>query len=171
MDQKTNPLLPGLIPVTERLPGKLTAFETDYGRGILRLTVDVPLEDNPGVPLDKPARLVLGDTALVPRTELEEARAEVETSAWLIEQQRTILNGVALALKGAPGPLTIHSHHDLAEVAAATVALAAELARGWRQTCMLASTPFPPLLARPDVAALFAQHELPATEAGEVPHE
>ena len=40
----------------------------------------------------------------------------------LLARQRAILTGVANALRGDPGPLASHSHHDLAERAAAVVA-------------------------------------------------
>jgi len=40
----------------------------------------------------------------------------------LLARQHAILTGVADALRGDPGPLASHSHHDLAERAAATVA-------------------------------------------------
>jgi hypothetical protein len=44
-------------------------------------------------------------------------RAEVEAVHELVSRQVKILNGVARALKGESEPLTLHSHHDLAEVA------------------------------------------------------
>ena len=43
----------------------------------------------------------------------------------LLARQHAILTGVADALRGDPGPLASHSHHDLAERAAAMVALLA----------------------------------------------
>jgi hypothetical protein len=55
-----------------------------------------------------------------PRTELDQLDA-------LLARQHAILTGVADALRGDPGPLASHSHHDLAERAAATVAEAAQM--------------------------------------------
>ena len=49
-------------------------------------------------------------------------RAEVDHLDALLARQHAILTGVANALRGDPGPLASHSHHDLAERAAATVA-------------------------------------------------
>lgn len=43
----------------------------------------------------------------------------------LLARQHAILTGVADALRGDPGPLASHSHHDLAERAAAVVAMLA----------------------------------------------
>ena len=43
----------------------------------------------------------------------------------LLARQHAILTGVANALRGDPGPIASHSHHDLAERAAAMVALLA----------------------------------------------
>jgi len=40
----------------------------------------------------------------------------------ILARQRAILTGVANAIRGDPGPLASHSHHDLAERAAAVVA-------------------------------------------------
>ena len=50
---------------------------------------------------------------------------EVDYLDALLARQHTILTGVANALRGDPGPLASHSHHDLAERAAAMVALLA----------------------------------------------
>ena len=50
---------------------------------------------------------------------------EVEYLDALLARQHAILTGVADALRGDPGPLASHSHHDLAERAAAVVALLA----------------------------------------------
>jgi len=47
----------------------------------------------------------------------------------LLARQRAILTGVANALRGDPGPLASHSHHDLAERAAAVVAALAVATR------------------------------------------
>jgi len=47
----------------------------------------------------------------------------------LLARQHAILTGVADALRGDPGPLASHSHHDLAERAAATVAALAVATR------------------------------------------
>ena len=49
-------------------------------------------------------------------------RAEIDHLDALLARQRAILTGVANALRGDPGPLASHSHHDLAERAAAVVA-------------------------------------------------
>ena len=50
---------------------------------------------------------------------------EVDELHAIVARQRTILTGVANALRGEPGPLASHGHHDLAERAAAMVALLA----------------------------------------------
>ena len=50
---------------------------------------------------------------------------EVDYLDELLSRQHAILTGVANALRGDPGPLASHSHHDLAELAAAMVALLA----------------------------------------------
>jgi hypothetical protein len=47
---------------------------------------------------------------------------EVDYLDALLSRQSAILTGVADALRGDPGPLASHSHHDLAERAAAVVA-------------------------------------------------
>ncbi len=47
---------------------------------------------------------------------------EVDALESLVARQRDILTGVANALRGDPGPLASHSHHDLAERAAQIVA-------------------------------------------------
>jgi hypothetical protein len=47
---------------------------------------------------------------------------EVDYLDALLARQHEILTGVANALRGDPGPLASHSHHDLAERAAAVVA-------------------------------------------------
>ena len=54
-------------------------------------------------------------------------RAEIDHLDALLARQRAILTGVANALRGDPGPLASHSHHDLAERAAAMVAEVATL--------------------------------------------
>ena len=46
---------------------------------------------------------------------------EVDYLDALLSRQHAILTGVADALRGDPGPLASHSHHDLAERAAAMV--------------------------------------------------
>jgi hypothetical protein len=48
--------------------------------------------------------------------------AELDYLDALLARQQEILTGVASALLGDPGPLASHSHHDLAERAAAVVA-------------------------------------------------
>jgi hypothetical protein len=53
--------------------------------------------------------------------EREELRREVDRLDALLSRQHAILTGVANALRGDPGPLASHSHHDLAERAAAVV--------------------------------------------------
>ena len=50
---------------------------------------------------------------------------EVDYLDELLSRQHAILTGVANALRGDPGPIASHSHHDLAERAAAMVALLA----------------------------------------------
>ena len=50
---------------------------------------------------------------------------EVDYLDTLLARQHAILTGVANALRGDPGPIASHSHHDLAERAAAMVALLA----------------------------------------------
>jgi hypothetical protein len=55
--------------------------------------------------------------------------AEIDYLDALIARQHAILTGVANALRGDPGPLASHSHHDLAERAAAVVAELARLSR------------------------------------------
>lgn len=54
---------------------------------------------------------------------------EVDHLDALLARQRAILTGVANALRGDPGPLASHSHHDLAERAASTVAALAVATR------------------------------------------
>ena len=56
-------------------------------------------------------------------------RAEVDHLDALLARQHAILTGVADALRGDPGPLASHSHHDLAERAASTVAALAVATR------------------------------------------
>jgi len=51
---------------------------------------------------------------------VERAEAEESSLQDLVARQSAILTGVADALKGAPAPGHMHSHHDLAEVAAGT---------------------------------------------------
>ena len=50
---------------------------------------------------------------------------EVDYLDALLSRQHAILTGVANALRGDPGPIASHSHHDLAERAAAMVAVLA----------------------------------------------
>ena len=50
---------------------------------------------------------------------------EVDHLDALLARQHAILTGVANALRGDPGPFASHSHHDLAERAAAMVAVLA----------------------------------------------
>jgi len=52
---------------------------------------------------------------------------EIDHLDALLARQHAILTGVANALRGDPGPLASHSHHDLAERAAAVVAEIATL--------------------------------------------
>ena len=52
--------------------------------------------------------------------------AEIDHLDALLARQHAILTGVANALRGDPGPLASHSHHDLAERAAALRAAARE---------------------------------------------
>jgi len=54
---------------------------------------------------------------------------EVDYLDALLARQHAILTGVADALRGDPGPLASHSHHDLAERAASTVAALAVATR------------------------------------------
>jgi len=54
---------------------------------------------------------------------------EVDHLDALLARQRAILTGVANALRGDPGPLASHSHHDLAERAASAVAALAVATR------------------------------------------
>lgn len=72
---------------------------------------------------------VEGDTVVDTVAEVEQLRADVDRLQRdadehdaLLRRHSTILTGVANALRGEPPPLTQHSHHDLAELAAATVA-------------------------------------------------
>ncbi len=65
---------------------------------------------------------VRGVTIAEGAIEREELRREVDHLDALLARQRAILTGVANALRGDPGPLASHSHHDLAERAAAVVA-------------------------------------------------
>jgi hypothetical protein len=54
---------------------------------------------------------------------------EIDHLDALLARQHAILTGVANALRGDPGPLASHSHHDLAERAASTVAALAVATR------------------------------------------
>ena len=58
---------------------------------------------------------------------------EVDYLDALLARQHAILTGVADALRGDPGPLASHSHHDLAERAAAVVAEVATLRAAYAQ--------------------------------------
>jgi hypothetical protein len=60
-------------------------------------------------------------------------RAEIDHLDALLARQHAILTGVANALRGDPGPLASHSHHDLAERAAAMVAEVATLRAAYAQ--------------------------------------
>jgi hypothetical protein len=53
--------------------------------------------------------------------DLDAFRAELDELHALVARQSAILTGVANALRGPPGPLASHSHHDLAERAATVV--------------------------------------------------
>ena len=55
------------------------------------------------------------------RHERERHAAELDELHALVAAQAAILTGVANALRGPPGPLASHSHHDLAERAATVV--------------------------------------------------
>lgn len=59
-------------------------------------------------------------------------RAEVADEAAMRERLAAILTRTAAALKGEPTPLTVHSWHDLAEVAAALRNALAEVRENWR---------------------------------------
>mgnify|MGYP003647206242 CR=1 FL=1 len=69
-------------------------------------------------------RARLAEMAQRARDEMAGA-SEVDHLDALLARQHAILTGVANALRGDPGPLASHSHHDLAERAAAMVALLA----------------------------------------------
>ena len=69
-------------------------------------------------------RAQLAEMAQRARDETEDA-SEVAYLDALLARQHAILTGVADALRGDPGPLASHSHHDLAERAAAMVAVLA----------------------------------------------
>ena len=56
------------------------------------------------------------------KTERGELRAEVSDSSRLIWKQAQLLTGVVNAVRGKPGPLELHSHHDAAELVQAVVA-------------------------------------------------
>ena len=80
-------------------------------------------------PMRHPSRLdvadcddVLDGTAEDIEQRASEATAEVDYLDDLLSRQHAILTGVANALRGDPGPLASHSHHDLAERASAAVA-------------------------------------------------
>lgn len=64
-----------------------------------------------------------------PDADGSDPRAEIDHLDALISRQSAILTGVANALRGDPGPLASHSHHDLAERAASTVAALAVASR------------------------------------------
>jgi len=61
--------------------------------------------------------------------EVDELQDEVDELHAIVARQRAILTGVANALRGDPGPLASHSHHDLADRAAAMVAALAVATR------------------------------------------
>ena len=65
-------------------------------------------------------RARLAEMAQRARDEMAGA-SEVDHLDALLARQHAILTGVANALRGDPGPLASHSHHDLAERAAAMV--------------------------------------------------
>ena len=67
-------------------------------------------------------RAQLAEMAQRARDETEDA-SEVAYLDALLARQHAILTGVADALRGDPGPLASHSHHDLAERAASVVAV------------------------------------------------
>jgi hypothetical protein len=66
--------------------------------------------------------------------EVDELQDEVDHLDALLARQHAILTGVANALRGDPGPLASHSHHDLAERAASTVAALAVATRSLEAT-------------------------------------
>lgn len=59
----------------------------------------------------------LQDTLRKEQGIIEEVAGEVVEARWLIDKLTTICADTALALKGKPAPLTLHSWHDLAAVA------------------------------------------------------
>lgn len=61
------------------------------------------------------------DKVLSQCEEIDELRALVDELRAQVDRQRAILTGVANALRGDPGPLAPHSHHDLAERATGLV--------------------------------------------------
>lgn len=58
---------------------------------------------------------------------VKELEAEEGLATSLIARQALILEGVANALKGEPGPLQLHSTHDLPEVAERVITELGEL--------------------------------------------
>ena len=59
----------------------------------------------------------LRDTLRKEQIVIEEVAGEVVEARWLIDKLTTICADTALALKGKPAPLTLHSWHDLAATA------------------------------------------------------
>lgn len=59
----------------------------------------------------------LQDTLRKEQIIIEEVAGEVVEARWLIDKLTTICADTALALKGKPAPLTLHSWHDLAATA------------------------------------------------------
>jgi len=59
----------------------------------------------------------LQDTLRKEQIIIEEVAGEVVEARWLIDKLTTICADTALALKGKPAPLMLHSWHDLAAIA------------------------------------------------------
>lgn len=72
----------------------------------------------PSTPGDNAPRI----DSTAPRAEIEQLSAEVASLEATVPRQSQILTGVAAALRGTPPPLTLWSHHDLAERASVIVA-------------------------------------------------
>lgn len=68
--------------------------------------------------------------------EIAQLRKEENYLSRLVDKQADILTRTANVLKGEPEELAMHSHHDLAEVAAALQARAAEFEAAQRADCI-----------------------------------